>query len=35
LCILSALYKAFIKPSRVVCIALALKTAPGFNVISI
>jgi hypothetical protein len=35
LCTLSVLYKAFTKPSKVVYIALALKTAPRFNVISV
>jgi hypothetical protein len=35
LCILSALSKAFAELNRVVYIALALKTAPKSNVISI
>jgi hypothetical protein len=33
--ILFALYKAFTEPSKVVCIALTLKTAPKSNVISV
>jgi hypothetical protein len=32
---LSALNKAFIKPSKVVCITLALKTAFKSNIINI
>jgi hypothetical protein len=35
LCILFILYKAFTKPSKVVYIALALKTALKSNVISV
>jgi hypothetical protein len=35
LCILSVSHKTFTKPSKVVCIALALKTALRSNVISI
>jgi hypothetical protein len=32
---LFVLIKAFIKPSKVVCIALALKTTPKSNIINI